>query len=227
MSVYAQLVERHQGVVDLAIRNRAGVVSYLVNAAVTLDAAYAGTTNMFSVPHGRDFRSPTLQRNRKNLVAETRRGLTRIAYDPVDYASVTVPGDSQISFVRIAEVNFAGTTLPEGPILVVPPPGFFVAGRATIPLTGTAPNIAALPNGTPPANAMRIDLPKYADEITIFNDGGASLFIAFGLGQPEVEVPTATSLTFPEAGVSEVFLRGDGAAVAFRLLAALVNGIQA
>jgi hypothetical protein len=227
MTTSAQLIERHPGVVDLALRNRAGISAYRVGSAVSLDAAYAGTTELETILQGRTFRSRTLKRNGINFVQETNRGLTRVTYDPVDYASATVPGDTDISFVRIAEVDGAGTVLPEGPILVVPPPGFFAFGRAVLNLNGTAPDVAGRANNLPPADAMRVDLPKLADEVTIFNDDAVSLFIAFDLGTQEIEVPAGESLTFVEAGVSEIFLRGGGAVAIFRLISALVNGIQA
>lgn len=226
MTTSASLIERHPGVVDLAIRNREGIQSYRIGAAVSLDTAYAGATTIATVPKGSVTRSKTLRRNRVNWVEESNRGLTRFSYAPADYASTTVPGDTDISFVRITEIDSAGTVLPAGPILVVPPPGFFVAGRVMLNLSGTAPNVAGLANNLPPPTAMRVDFPKFADRIEIFNDGGSSLYVAFGLGTQEIEIPSAKDMRFLEVGASEIFLRGQGGTTAFRLTAALVNGIQ-
>lgn len=227
MTTSASLLERHSGAVELAIRNRAGVRSYVIGAAVSLNAAFAGTTTLLTIGQGQSFRSISLQRSRRNVVEESRRGLTRISYDPVDFASATVPGDPDISFIRVAEIDIAGVTLPEGPILVVPPPGFYGSGRSSLLLNGTAPNVAGLANNLPPLTAMRIDLPRFADEITVFNDDGAtSLFVSLGPGSQEMEVPFGTNITFPEAGSTEILIRGEGGTVAFRIIAAIVNGIQ-
>lgn len=223
----AQLIERHSGVVDLAVRNNPAYPSYIFGSAATLDLAFAGTTAMFTVRRGRTFRSPTLQRNRINMVGETSRGLTRASYDLKDYASATVPGDSDISFVRVAPVNNAGTTLPEGPILVVPPPMFWTAGRANLTLNGTAPNVAGLPNLLPPPGTMLVDLPKFATNITIHNDGGSPLAVSFGLGRQEFLIAAGEFQLFPQTGVSMVSLRGDGGATSFRAIFALVNGLLA
>jgi hypothetical protein len=226
MTTSASLLERHPGVIDLSIRNRPGVQSYQLGAAVSLDVAFAGTTPLVTVGQGRTFRSLTLQRNKVNLVGESLRGLTRIAYDPVDFASPAVPGDAALCFLRVAEIDLAGVTLPEGPILVVPAPGFFGSGRSSLFLNGTAPNLVGEPNNMPTADGLIIDLPRFVDEITIFNDDGAnSLFIALSLSTQELEVPFGTSLTVPEAGATEILLRGAGA-TPFRLLCTLVNGIQ-
>lgn len=223
----AQLIERHPGVVDLAVSNNPVYSSYTIGAASTLDLAFAGTTPLVTVRRGRTYRSPTLQRNRINMVGESNRGLTRVSYDPKDFASATVPGDSDISFVRIAPVDNAGVTLPEGPILVIPPPGFWVAGRQNLTLNGTAPNVAGQANLLPPAGTMLVDLPKFATNITIYNEGGSPLAVSFGIGRQEFLIPAASTQTFPQTGASLVSLRGDGGATAFRATFALTNGLLA
>ena len=223
----AHLIERHKGVVDLSVTTRAGVHSYQFGAAVSLDAAYIGTTLMFTVLQGRTFRSDTLQRNRVNLVGETHRGLTRGSYAPKDYASATIPGDSDISFVRIADVDNAGTVLPEGPILVVTPPGFFTAGRTSLTLNGTAPDVSGLANDLPPVDSMWVDLPKFATDVTIDNDGAAPLAVSFGVGRQEFLIPSGETKTFPQSGASLVSFRGEGGTATFRATFALVNGLLA
>jgi len=227
----AQLIERHSGVVDLAVTSRPGIQSYTFGAAVSLDAAFAGTTAMFTVLRDRTFRSPILQRNRINLVGESNRGLTRVTYDPRDYAAVTIPGDTDISFVRVTETDNAGTVLPEGPILVVPPPAFFLAGRAQLNLNGTAPSVAGLANNLPPDGAMWVDLPKFANEVVVYNDSGATdLYVSFGIGRQEILVPFAAganSVAFRETGATMISFRGDGGAVVFRAMISEVNGLLA
>ena len=227
MIISAHLIERHKGVVDLMVRNRPGIASFVFGAALTLDDAYAGTTTMFTILNGSTFRSITLRRNKINRVEETFHGQTRASYDPNDYASATIPGDSDISFVRVAEVDLGGNNLGEGPILVVPPPGFFRSGRSNLVLNGSAPNVVGLDSNLPPPDTMWIDFPRFSDEITIYNDDGAnSLFVSFGQGLQEVEIEFSESMTFTKAGATEILIRGEGGAVDFRIVAALVNGIQ-
>lgn len=224
---HASLVERHPGVVDLAVTSRPSVESYQFGAAVTLDAAYVGVTTLFRVPRGQSFRSPTLLRNRVNLVGESNRGLTRASYDPSDYASATVPGDTQISFVRVTEIDHSGASLPPGPILVVPPPVFWVAGRQNLSLNGTAPNVAGLANNQPPQNAMWVDFSRFAKDITVFADGGSPIAVSFGEGRQEFVIPASESFTFKETGATIMSLRGVGGTSAFRVVAALINGLLA
>ena len=226
MTVSAYLVERHPGVVDLSVRSRAGVASYVFGAALTLDAAHAGAGAIQTLAKDATYRSRTLARNGKNRVEESNRGLTRFSYDPVDYASATVPGDASISFLTVSEVDTAGNNLGPGRILVIPPPGFFASGRSMLPLSGTAPNVSGLSSGLPPADAMAVDFPRFTDDVTIYNDGADSLYIAFMKGTPEIEITTGENLSFTQTGATTLFIRGDGATVAFRLIAVLVNGIQ-
>jgi hypothetical protein len=226
MNTSAHLIERHTGVVDLRVRNRPGIASYVFGAAASLDTAFAGTTTMFTVLTGRSFRSRTLRMNNINRVEESSRGLTKVTYNPNDYASATIPGDANISFVRVAEVDLGGVNLGEGPILVVPPPGFFRTGRSNLALNGTAPNVAGLANNMPPPDAMIIDFPRFTDEITIVNTDAVSLFVSTQVGTQEFEIPTAGSVTFTQTGTSELYLRGETATATFKMFAVIVNGIQ-
>ena len=122
MPTSAQLIDRYPGVVDLAIKNRPAAASYVVAAALTLDAAYAGATAMVTVPKGTTYRSPRLQRNRKNLVEETFRGLTRVSYDPTDFAAAAIPGDNAISFGIAHDCAIMARRLQKG-VLVKEFPG--------------------------------------------------------------------------------------------------------
>ena len=229
MTTSAHLIERNTGIVELMIRNRPGIRSFVLGAARTLDLAYAGTTTFLTITQGGSYRSVTLRQKNINRVEETLRGMTRVSYDPGDFASATIPGDPDVGFVRVSEVDSSGATLAEGPILVIPPPGFLGSGRSNLLLTGTAPDVASRGNNLPPTDAMWIDFARFTDNIHIFNDnagGGDSLFVAFGFGSQEIEIPAATDVEFKDVGASEVLLRGESGTAAFRLAAVLVNGIQ-
>lgn len=230
MSVAPRLVRRSPGMVDLAIQNRPGVSRYDIAGAVTLNQAYAGTTAMFSVPQGQFYSSKRIIKAQLFKLAEPNKGLTRALYDPGDFASATLPGDPDIGFIRVTEVDLGGNSLPEGPIFVVPPPDFFETGRRNLVLVGSAPDLSSRGNNLPPLNGMRVFFPRFADELTVYNEeaiGGDDLYFSLGVGLSEMRVPANSSRTFSEAGANEIIIRGNGGVVSFSLSAAIVNGIQA
>tara|TARA_Y100000310_G_C20572324_1_gene758687 strand:- start:454 stop:1131 length:678 start_codon:yes stop_codon:yes gene_type:complete len=220
-----RLVERHPGIVNLAIRNRAGIVGYRLNAAVDLDTAYTAPTAMITVPKNATFRSATLRQKKIGSVPESNRGLTRIVYDPSDFVSAAIPGDSDISFLNLQEESGVGF-LPRGPILVVPPSGFLAAGRRNLILNGTAPNVSGLANNLPPQDAMRIVFPRYVDTLVIHADGTQAIALSFGQGLQEISITAGQSMSFGEVGTDEIYLRGVGGVSAFRLISTIVNGIE-
>jgi hypothetical protein len=227
------LVERKPGIVNLAVRTMAGARSYSFGAALTLDAAFGGTTPMFEVPANGVFSSPTLRRTRANAVYESNRGLTRVQYDPVDYASSTIPGDTYTSFVRVQERNQAGTLLAPGPILVVPPGDYFSTARRNLTLNGTAPNVSGVGyNNYPPPGVMRFVLPQFAGQLQVMNTGATNtLYVSFGQGLQETPIPPTVaaapvvSVSFWFTGEAEVFIRAQGGTTPFTLIASIVNGL--
>lgn len=227
MSTYPRLMERNRGNISLSIWNRSGVASYTVRASTQLTGvAYS---DLFNVTRGALFRSPTLRRKRLGVVDESRRGQTHVAFDLGDYSSATVPSDLATSFIQIRELDGSGATLSDGPVMVVPPPGFFATGRRNLVLNGTAPEGAAGANNLPPVTGgIVVALPKFADEVSITNtDAANSLFVSFGAGLQEVELAFGTSQTFTEAGVDLLYLRSDNAAgTDFVATFAIVNGLQ-
>jgi len=229
MSVVPRLVRRALGIMDLAIRNRPGVIGYRLSAANDLDTAFSAPTNFLTVRSSDVFSSPTVQRNRAYRNDGSNLGLTRLWLDINDYANATIPGDTDILYLRVAEQTAAGF-LPNGPILVIPPPDFFKTGRRSLVLVGTAPNLASRGNNLPPENGLRVYLPKFAEELRIYNEnasGGDDLYLSLGIGLVEMRVPAETSRGYAESGANEILLRGSGGAVPFTMTAGIVNGIQA
>jgi len=225
--VTPHLVARQTGIISLMMPNRPSIRTYAVGASVTLDAAFAGATAMFSVSRGASYRSSTLRKNKLGWTEESTLNQTRVSYDPNDFASATVPGDKAITFVRITETDMGGTALDAGPILVVPPSMFFATGRRNLVVNGTAPDIAAGLNNLPPTGVMIFKLPRFADEFTIHNDGdGVNIFLSFGEGLQEVQITAGESMSFTEAGVNLLYIRGDTGTAAFRAVFSLVNGLQ-
>jgi hypothetical protein len=229
------LIERKPGVVNLAVRTTAGAKSYSFGAALSLDAAFAGATTMFEVPANGSFSSPTLRKSKVNAVQESNRGLTRVQFAPVDYASATIPGDTYTTFLRVQERNAAGTLLAAGPILVVPPGDFFWTNRRSLVLNGTAPNVSgAGANNYPPQGVMRFVLPQFADQVQVMNTGGANtLYVSFGQGLQETPIPPTAvgapvvSVPFWQAGTIEMFVRAEGGTTPFTVIAAVANGLHA
>jgi hypothetical protein len=224
MTTTPRLIEHSVNFIDLALRNRAGVQAYRIGAANTLDTAFAGTTAMFTVRKGRSFRSITLRRNNRGRTQESQRGLTRVMYDPEDYAGGVIPHDNKATYLRVEEQNAAGVFLPEGPILIVPPPGFFNTGRPSLTVRGTAPAVAPSADETPPVGALHFVLPRFSDHVTIHNEGGVPLMVAFDDGLPEISIPTGAPQGLFDGTYSEVYVRGDGGAPAFSMYFSICNG---
>ena len=229
MSVVPRLVRRATGIMDLAIRNRPGVIGYRLSAANDLDTAFSVPTNFLTVRSGDVFSSPTVQRNRAYRNDGTNRDLTRLWLDIDDYANATIPGDTDTLYLRVAEQTAAGF-LPNGPILVIPPPDFFETGRRTLVIVGTAPDLPSRGNNLPSESALRVYLPKFAEELRVYNEnavGGDDLYFSLGIGLVEMRVPAETNRSYAQSGANEILLRGSGDPVPFTISAGIVNGIQA
>lgn len=221
-----QIIERNTRCVDIVIRQRPGVASYVLGAALSLDAAQAGSTAILSVRSGGCYRSRSLRRNKINITEDVGRGLTRISYDPTDFAAATVPGDEQFSFLRLTEFNPSGAALPEGPIVVVPTTLSWYAASPTIVLNGTAPNVAGLASNLPPPDAMWINFPRTVRNLSIHNDGAVPLAIALGPpGTQEFEIPVGgDEVPWFELSIDLISVRGVGGSPSFRLVASASNG---
>ena len=222
------LVQRLPGLIEMQVRTDPAIATYRFGAEKTLDGAFSATTAMFDVVAGGNFRSPTLRRTSLGRAEESGMGLTRAAVDLTDYASATVPGDGAIAFIRLTEIDLAGTVLNEGPILVVPPAGFFSSAYRTLTLTGTAPGANATPTTLPPIGAMVLSFPAFVDGLTIYNDEALNdLYVALGAGVPEIEIPAGESMTLSNGGTA-LYLRGQTSTdtAAFRLSATVISGLR-
>jgi hypothetical protein len=205
------------------------VASYTIRSNVTLTAAWGATTAFITgVPINTWFRSPTLMRKRIGTYPDSMTRLTRVSFDPDDYASATMNGDSVMQYIVVSELDVAGNTLSTSPVLIVPPTNFFATGRATLVVQGTAAATAAGTNGFPPSNGPRALLPMFSDEVTFYNtDDTQDLFVSFGQGRQELTVPQGASRTFTEAGAWNLWLRGPaGGATDFEATFSVVNGLQ-
>jgi len=222
------LVQRLPGLIEMQVATNPVVATYRFAAANTLNAAFAGATAMFDVPAAASFRSPTLRRTDLGKAEESGRGLTRASLDITDYASATIGGDAAISFIRLLEIDHAGTLGPAGPILVVPPAEFFSSAYRTLTLTGTAPGVNALATTLPPPGAMVISFPAFVDGLTIYNDEAVNpMHVSLGAGVPEIQIDAGESMTLANGGTA-LYLRGlnSTSTAAFRLSAAVISGLR-
>ena len=227
MAIAPRLVQRSAGLIDIAIPSRPQVASYTVRSNVTITDAWSTTTAFISgVPKHTWFKSPSLVRGGVGSYPDSMAGLTRVSFNPNDYASATMNGDTAMQYIVVDEVDAAGTTLSSSPVVVIPPSNFFATGRATLVLKGTTLATAAGPDGFPPPGAGRVLLPLFADEVTFYcttND----LFVALGEGMQELTVPAGQSRQLTEAGAWNLYMRGDtGSAADFEATISLVNGLQ-
>lgn len=224
-------IDRHYGVVDLSVSNRQ-------LDSQTKNIRFAGTNSLvgvisqktlFTIPVASTFRSPSLRRNRINLVEESNMGLTRASFDPDDYAAPNFHGEGALNFVKIEELDQSGTEIRESGWLVVPPPDFFSTGRRTLNLNGTAPLVAtpATYKGLPPSGCLVIKLPKYSDSVLITNTGSNPIFISFGAGHQEIQIAASSSYQTGEAGASIIFFRATTGSSTFTARFAIVNGLEA
>jgi hypothetical protein len=221
-----QLIERLNGVTELGMLNKPSVASFEVGAERSLDAAFSGTTALFRVPNGGYFRSKTLRRNKINRTDENSRGWSRASVNFDDFASATVPGSGVLTFLRVKEVDNAGVAGSEGPILVVPPVGFFASSRRVLVLSGTSPNVASLPSGLPPAGCMEIVFPRFCDRLEFVNSGATNILLSFDQLSPEFTVLNGSTEVFEQAGIKRMFIHCSGATSAFSIKASVVGGIS-
>ena len=220
------LGERSVGVAQFIVMNRPSVAQYRFVAGNTLTTAFGSASTLFTIPKGSWFRSPTLQRNSVSRVEESFRGRTIAQVNFDDYASASVHGDSAINFVRVVEIDKAGTVLAAGPIAVIPPARFFSSAHRTIGLSGSAPSVTALATGLPPSGAMVVSFPRMIDNLVITNtDVAQDLYVSLSDGMPEIKIAQGAAVTLAFGGTA-LHLRGQGGAADFSLTATVVSGLR-
>lgn len=196
LSVY----RRKAGLVDLFLVSRAGAKSYLFKASTNFDVAPVAFQ---SVPQD-GFRSPNAFNSGP---AEGFRGRTRFTFAPSDYGL----DDTKPLWLKIQQVNVDGSVGPDEAFHLVFP--YNPQGRKAVVIAGSAPNAASL------AASLELQLQHQMQSMELQNNGGQDLYVAFEPGGPEYRVPplstSFTNLSFNYPTVSQLFVRGSGAAVAF------------
>lgn len=224
MASFPRILQRTKNFVDMSFRNSPDIRAYRVAGAITLDAAFAGTSAMFTVKKGRHYRSPSIVSRRLARVQESMRGLTRATFDPQDFVSATLPPDSDMLFLTVQEETPSGGTRPPGSILIVPAAPFFTSHRPSLTVSGTAPDVSGATNLQPPSGSMHFALPRYADSANITNSGSNDIYVAFSDAQPEIVIPAGENRLLADGVINEVFIRGDGGTSDFSMYFALAIG---
>lgn len=230
MATTPRLLYRFAGTTEMVIRTDSSVGWYRISGAHSLDACFSSSNTLFQVPAGAHYRSITLRKNKTGFACGSFRGLTRMVFNLDDFwqAGGTYPHDAQTSFLTVTEIARDGTARPEGPIFVLPTPDNLYTPRPSLVVAGTAPSLAVTDNGIPPAGAMHIVLPKFADNVRIRNlDAGQDLLVALGPNQVEFTVASDTVEALYDSTVSEIILHSVGGTCAFDIKFALVNGEMA
>ena len=228
------LLERSQGLIDLTLRDNPDTARYKILVHRNLDLCRtAPTTIITDLTQGSMYRSPTLVRKGLGRTMDSNRGLTRITFDLSDFADggggapPTVPLESEIIYLRVQEFSrSANAYLPSGPMLVIPPTGFFNVRNPLLQIGGSAPQTTAVslgspvppPNGVGMDEQMHIVFPFYSQTNNIRNLGkGANdhLYWSSGHSMPSVYIHEKSDFGLTGAAYSELILAGDQGNVDF------------
>ena len=228
------LLERSQGLVDLTLRDNPDTLRYKILVHRNLDSCRTlPITILTDIQQGSMYRSPTLVRKGLGRTMDNNRGLTRITFDISDFANggggspPTVPLEDEIIYLRVQEFSrSANAYLPSGPMLVIPPTGFFNIRNPLLQIGGTAPDTSTVSIGKPiPApdgktidEQMHIVFPFYSQTNNIRNLGkGANehLYYSSGHSMPAMYMHEQSDFGLTGAAYSELILAGDNGAVDF------------
>lgn len=236
---------RSQNMVNMTLPNFPGVPKIRVLGAARLNDAYGnvagvgggGALPMFEVQTGGTYVSPSVRARKLPAVEETNRGLTRMVFDPDNFATPAeapgtsyLPTDDQTLFLRVQLWNpTLGAWNPSGPILAIPPYDFFTTKEPVFTVTAKAPNLgiaawpAALPDYLPPT-VMNFMVPAYSATASILNlDAGKVLFTSFHPGVPPTVVLPQGELSVTGAGIPEFFMGAADSNPWFTIRVAVVN----
>lgn len=246
------LIYRSPGLANFSIAARTNIVQYQINGASNVNDAYGARhgvsvnnpLNLFTVPAGTGFISASLRANQRAYVDESNRNLTRIVFNPDDYATTPpslplippiaayFPGDNYISFLRIDSYNSSLAAWQLGGLNILIPSDFNTSKAPTITFTGKAPNLAygiypVIPDTLDPyldGVSMDIVFPGYAQSIYIRNlDTTYALYVTFGPGLPIHLIPPTKDLPLTGGGAPEMLVAADGGNPTFSVAFALAN----
>lgn len=243
------ILYRHPNIIHMTYPIQQGVPKIKVVGAARLNDAYGnvagtagnGALDMFEVLSGATYLSPSV-RARKVSIEDSNRNVTRMVFDPDDFATpwlpysgggagTYLPTDDQTMFLRIQLWNpVAAAWNPAGPIIVIPPYDFFTTKAPVFTLTGITPDLnigayPARPDFLPPT-VLNFMLPTYHDTISVENlgaDGAAPIYLSFHPGVPITVVKGNAEFTLTGAGAPEFFIGCPNANPLFTIRVSCVN----
>lgn len=231
------VISRTPGLIDLGIPVEPGVQRYRIRGHQTLDDAYGptngvgglGSISILEADAQSYFRSPAIRKMQPpRVVEESYRNQTRIQFDIMDYQAPAnlLPDDKETLFLRMEKFHVAlAGYLAEGPILLIPAPGFFGTRFPSITCAGSAPGVQATAGDILPAGAMHLVFTASVGEITIENlNPATSLYVSFGKNMTAMEIAGMFSITHT-GEFNEILFASPltGTAITFSFVAKLVN----
>ena len=235
---------RSPNMVNMTFPVVSGSSKFRVNAAARLNDAYGnvagvggfGTIPMFEVATGSTFCSSSILSRKLPAIDESNTGLSRVIYDPDEYATPQtlvasyIPSDDNVAFLRLQRYNDAGAAyLSAGPIMILTPYDFFTTRGPVITLTGKAPNlnIGAFPSNivdTMPPESLNFLLPGYLSTISICNlDSSLPLFFSLHPGMAPSVLRPQQEMSLNGGGSPEFFLACPNGNPWFTVLASVIN----
>ena len=215
---------RKANIVNVVIPLREGVANYKVYVSNNLANAYdpSGLVNIFDARANKVFFSPTIK-NRTNPKYElgVNRKITRLVFDPMDYYDPTTntPKDDQQIYLRVQEVNENGSSLGFSPILIIPPPNFFMypTGAITLVHNAVENNGGVSVGDLPHRSDLSVIVPNYLNFFRIFvpQASAKALLYSPNAGMPYVPVPVGGTLNLFSIANNQLFFASeDNAGVA-------------
>jgi hypothetical protein len=216
MSRSLSLYRRKTNLVELLLRQRAGKTGFRFSAAPNFDAASVA----FATVPNYGVRSPSVPEI--GVVGSQYRDQVRFIFNPADYFA-TAPAlvDTNPFFIQVEAQNPNGTFDAKEAMHMVLPPEMATPNRV-IALSGTAPSAADI------SGSLEVQLPMQCIDFEFENlDNAKDLYVAFEPTGGEYLIPPLTTdgytLAQQLSSVSQIFVRGGGASVAFRAVFTLRN----
>lgn len=213
------LSERKKNYVNVVVPLREGVGSYIVFIANSLENAYdpAQLVQIATVNHNKIFLSPSIKSARNpNYELGVNSKVTRIVFDPADYYDPTLntPTDDQQLYLRVQEVDKGGVPLSLSPILIVPPPNFFMYPSGAITVAhGTLPNHGGKTVGDlPDPRDLSFIVPNYLNFFRLHVPSTATHDVLYSpnAGMPYVLVPIGDIFNLFSIANNQIYLASAG-----------------
>ena len=203
------VIRRRANLVDLLTPIQAGVDGYRLDTATNFDGSY--TARATATVSG--YLDPALAPRIATLPTINNTNQVRFTFDPATFSL----DDKKQFWIRLTPVT-SGTPGTSGAGLAVET--YKTGNRPIVLVAGAAPSGAAV------ANSLEVNLPGNLTMLSISNrDASNSLFVAFEVDGPELEVIKASTYQQYHGNASVLFVRGSGGIVNFQVTGTYPYGI--